>query len=217
VKIVEILIAVLCRISPEVYAIIGFSLLYLVYDLYPSVKSFRAMLNTVSFLLLWLYFAIVTGIAYGFLMTSALSKVESLVGVVFTKLTIFVIAALMAATVLQSLSLKIADVKIVNVQTLIENYRTQVLADILKKSAQREKLKAFHLGDRLSTKFRNKDRMLQEAYADLLTFSGRSVASIGQEIAHIQADATTLNISPVRLIAGRIVRLDSARARQLLS
>ena len=216
-KIVETLLATVSKIPSEVYAVIGFSFLYLVYDIYPRVKSLSAMLNTASFLLLWVYFAIMTGIAYGFLSTSALSKVESVVGLAFTKLTIFVLAALMATTILQSLSLKISDVQIVNVQTLIENYRTQVVADILEKSAQMEKLRAFRLGDRLSKQFKNNGGMLQEAYADLLTFSGRPITSIGQEIADIQQDATILNISAVRLIAARIVRLDTGRAKQLLS
>ena len=93
------------------------------------------MFNTASFLLLWLYFAVSTLIAYCFLMTTAASKLQSYVAPPVAKLTGFVLAALGAATILQSFSLKLSDMKIVDVQHLIENYGTRVVADILKKSA----------------------------------------------------------------------------------
>jgi hypothetical protein len=100
--------------------IVLISFLYLFLDIYPTVKSIPAMLTTGSFYVLWITFSLLTAIAYFFLITTSISKVQGLVGTSGTKLTIIFLAALMGATILQSLSLKISDVKIVNLEALFE-------------------------------------------------------------------------------------------------
>jgi hypothetical protein len=199
---------------PEIVLV---SLLYLFLDIYPAVKSFRAMLTTASFLLLWATFSVLTGIAYFFLITTSVANVQSLVGPIGTKLTIIFLAALMGATILQSLSLKISDVKIVNLQALLDGYRGQVLADITKRNSQIEQLSAFRLGDQLAKKFQNNVNELAEEYSQLLLFTGQTKTSAAQFVAAIEQEATDLKISKVKLISGRIARLDGARGRQLLS
>ena len=180
----------LLQIPFEIPEIVLVSLLYLFLDIYPAVKSFRAMLTTASFLLLWATFSILTGVAYFFLMTTSVAKVQNLVGPTGTKLTIIFLAALMGATVLQSLSLKISDVKIVNLQALLDGYRGQVLADITKRNSQIERLSAFRLGDQLSKEFQNNVNDLAAEYSQLLLFTGQTSASAAQLVAALEQEAS---------------------------
>ncbi len=121
----------------------------------------------------------------------------------------------MGATVLQSLSLKISDVKIVNLEALLNGYRGQVLADITKKNSEIEKLSAYRLGDRLAAKFKAKESELSGVYWELLIFNGQSSDSVAQIMNTLDKDVKTLGISRVNHVAARIVRLDIIRARQL--
>jgi hypothetical protein len=123
----------------------------------------------------------------------------------------------MQATILQSLSLKISEVKIINLQALIETYRTQVLEDITKKNSQTERLRALRLGDQLSAKFRYDSDGLMEEYSQLLLSTGQTPQSAAQLVGAIEQNANALNISKVKLIAGSIARLDHGRGEQLLS
>lgn len=174
------------------------------------------MLKTPSFCLLWLYFFVSTTIAYGFLSINAFAKVQNLVGNGLTKLTMIVLAALMAATIFQSLSLKISDIKIVNIQDLINNYRDQVLADILKKAAEHESKNVMRLGDRLYSKFYSDVNTLRTEYAQLLVYGGQSLEMAGQELTKLEADAVALKLSVPMLLAARIAKIDRARAESLL-
>jgi hypothetical protein len=197
--------------------IAAITLILLSVDIYPSVKSFRGMLNTPSFLLFWLVSFLLTTVAYFFLMTTALVKIQGLVGVEATKLTAVLLAWLMQATILQSLSFKFSDVQIINLQSLIANYRAQVLEDITKKNSELERLAAFRIADRLSEKFIHDEDGLLEEYSQLLLYTGQSAESVAAVIAETEANANNLNISKIKLIAGRIARLDRARAKQLLA
>jgi hypothetical protein len=207
----------LLGIPRSIPAIALASLLILFVDIYPSVKSFMVMLRTASFLLLWLISFMLTMVAYLFLMTTSLAKIQGLVGPEGTKLTAILLAALMQATILQSLSLKISEVKIINLQALIDSYRTQVLEDITKKNSQRERLHAFHLADQLCQKFKDDVNGITEEYSQLLLATGQTQDSATQLVGTIEQNAKSLNISKVKLIAGSIARLDQARAKQLLS
>jgi hypothetical protein len=121
----------------------------------------------------------------------------------------------MGATVLQSLSLKISDVKIINLQALLDGYRGQVLVDITKKNSEIERLSAFDLRDQLVKKFQNNVQELAEEYSQLLS-TEQTVASAAELVAAIEQEARDLKIPKVKHIAGRIARMDPARGRQLL-
>lgn len=193
------------------------SLILLSVDIYPSVKSFRGMLKTPSFLLLWVVSFLLTTVAYFFLMTTALVKIQGLVGLEATKLAAVLLAWVMQATILQSLSFKFSDVQVINLQALIANYRAQVLEDITKKNSESERLTAFRIADKLSAKFIGDERGIVEEYSTLLLYTGQSAESVTAVIAETETNANNLNISKVKLIAGRIARLDRARAKQLLA
>jgi hypothetical protein len=199
---------------PEILLI---SLLYLLLDLYPQVKSFRATLSTTSFLLLWGMFSILTGIAYFFLMTTSSTSIQSMVGPVGTKLTVIILASLMGVTVLQSLSLKVSEVKILNLEALLNSYRGQVLADITKRNARNERLRAMRLEDRLAEKFRNRGEELLGRYAALLLYKGQNAVDAAKVLAALHKEAQNLNIPEALLVAGRIVRLDPERAEHWMS
>jgi len=211
------LLRYLLAIPIELPSIAVISLVYLLFDIYPSVKSFSAMLKTPSFCLLWVYFAVSTTVAYGFLSINAFAKVQNLVGTELTKLTMIILAALMAATIFQSLSLKISDVKIVNLQSLIDNYRAQVLADILKKSAEYESKKVMNLGDQLAKRFGGDLDTLRTEYTQLLVYGGQTLKLAGEELTKLEAEANGLKLSVPTLLAARIARIDRARAETLLN
>ena len=203
----------LLQIPFTVSEIVLVSLLYLLLDIYPRAKSFRAMLTTGSFLVLWGAFSALTGIAYFFLTTTSLARVQSLVGPTGAKLTIVILAALMGATVLQSLSLKISDVKVVNLEALLDGYRRQVLADIAKKNSENEQLAAYRLSDKLVKKFKNRVEELSVEYCQLFTESTES----GMPLASVlESEATAKGIPTVNYIAAKIVRMNHIRARLLL-
>ncbi len=127
----------LLSIPLAIPAIAIISLVFLFVDIYPGVKSFIGMLRTPSFLLFWLVSFMLTTVAYFFLMTTSLIKIQGLVGVEATKLTAILLASL----------------------------RTQVLEDITKKNSQIERLNAFNIADQLSDKFRDDEKGIMEEYS----------------------------------------------------
>jgi hypothetical protein len=190
------------------------SLGYLFLDIYPRVKSFRAMLSTGSFYLLWVIFSCLVGISYFFLTKTFAAPIQTYVGAAGTQLTVVILAALTGTTVLQSLALKIADVKIVNLQGLLDDYRRQVLEDITKRNSRIERREAFLLADRLEKLFLGREEELRTHYCQLLFFTLPDSAAEVQ--AKIEQDALTLVIAKFKLIALRIAIMDADRARQIL-
>ncbi len=190
------------------------SLLFLFLDIYPQVKSFRAMLSTGSFLLLWLVFSGLVGVAYLFLMKTSVGNIEAYVGGTGTKLTAIILSAVMGATIIQSLSLKISEIKIVNLQGLLDDYRRQVLEDITKRNSRIERRRAFLLGDQLVERFANHSDELRQEYCQILLFTIPEDAENMHQ--RIEKDATAMKIDSVKLIAIRLARTDSDRAKQLL-
>lgn len=201
-----------------VYAFVPIAtLIYLLVDLYPSVKSFSAIVWTPSFLLLFALYTILNLIAFAALNFTAGPKInEMLHNQPVTTLTVVILSTLSTLTILQSLSLKIADYKFIDVGQLVENYRKRVLEDIASYVTTRTRSKQRELMDKLFYKFKSDITTLRNEYVDVMDFGGRSTAEIGQELNEIEQQARANNLLFERQIIRRIVKVDPARAKQLL-
>lgn len=203
---------------PVVYAFVPLAtLVYLFVDMYPSVKSFTAMFRTFSFWLLWIIFSILNIIACAALKLAAGGKILELLNEPhLTDLTVVVLSTLSTLTVLQSLTLKVADYKFIDVGQLMENYRKRVLEDIANTVSTSMRLLQQRLADRVFAKFQDNPQTLRDEYANVMSFGGRSLAEIGQELVQLQQDAQAANLSFERQLASRIAKTDPERAIQLV-
>src|SRR5258707_8305661 len=98
-----------------VYGGVGLAtLVYLIVDIYPSIKSLEAIITTKTFWILWLIFTIINEIAWGILQVSAAEKIKAMVPQDHPELVgliIIILSTLCTLTILQSLTIKIADQK----------------------------------------------------------------------------------------------------------
>jgi len=110
------------------------TLIYLLVDIYPNVKSFPAIVQTGSFWLLWFVFVILNLIAWGAIEVAVGEKAQTWVGhPELADLLVIVMATLGTITIFQSFTLKMADVKVVDIGPLVDNYRRTVLAAVANK------------------------------------------------------------------------------------
>jgi hypothetical protein len=211
------LLAILLAIPLVTPLIIVISLLYLLVDLYPQVKSFRAMLSTGSFWLLWVVFSVITGGAYALLATTKLSEAQGRLSEFGAKMITVGIAALTGITVLQSMSLRLWDSKIIDLQPLFDKYRAQVLADITGRNSRIERKTAFDLADKLFDKFQTRANELEHEFSQLLLVTLPDSNSVARQCEGIEQDSAKLNIPKVKVIATRIAIMDADRCRQILN
>ena len=203
----------------SVYAYVPLAtLIYLLVDMYPSVKSFGAILRTPSFLLLWIVFSILNVLACAALKLAAGAKILAFLGdPALANLMVVILSTLSTLTILQRFTLKIADYKFIDVGQLMESYRKRVLEDIANTVSTNARRTEQRLTDKLLAKFRNDVPTLRNEYASVMSFGGRTVTQIGQELTQLEQEAQAANLSFERLLASRIVKTDSERAKQLLS
>src|SRR5438046_2983823 len=110
------------------------TLIYLLVDIYRAVRSFQGILRCQQFWLLWHVFLLLNLIAWGALQVALNSKAKELVGREdLAALLIVVLSTLGTVTVIQSFTLKAADLKLVDIGPIIEKYRNSVLTDIAEK------------------------------------------------------------------------------------
>jgi predicted PurR-regulated permease PerM len=201
----------------EYFAVAGATLVYLVIDIYPSVKSFTAIVQTFSFWLLWIIFSLLNVIAWAALWLAAEGRVYSMLNDhPLTSLVIVILSTLCTLTILQSLSVKIADYKFIDVGLLIESFRKTVLSDIGDRLVQSTRRTQQRCADRLFIKYQNNLQGLRDAYANTMSFGGRTLPEIGQELANLEQQAAANNLSVEPELALRIAKADIQRAKELL-
>jgi hypothetical protein len=203
------------ELLPEIGGVACATLLYLVFDTYPIVKSFMATFRSGSFYLFWVILSILNLIAFGILRISAADKITKAVGESLAPMTLVLLATIGTIGILQSLTLKVADYKFVDLGRMIEGYRSAVLADINRREADRTRLQSLNVARKLSTKYPL--ARLRSEYAAVMTYQGRNAAQVGQELTQLQADCVAANISFERAICERIAQADIGQARQLLN
>ncbi len=203
---------------PTAYLLVPLAtLVYLLVDVYPVVKSFSGIVRTVSFVLLWAIFSILNVIAYAAWRLAASAKIQAVLGdASLTELTVIILSTLSTLTILQSFTLKVADYKFVDVGAWIETFRKRVLADIGEQVGKQTKINEQRVADLLYAKFQHNPQALRDEYANVMAFGGRTVAQIGQELTQLQQDAAAINLSFEKLLASRIVKADIQRAEHLV-
>lgn len=190
----------------ELPAILLASLVYLLFDTYPVVKSFRATFRAPSLFLLWVIMATLNLIAFGLLRVSARATVAGLVeSPALTTLTLVFLATIGTIGIVQSLTMKIADHRFLDVSKLIDGFRAIVLADISRIAADLERLRAMSVARALSQKLDAAQR--RREYASVMTFTGRPRSDVEAEL--------QLLIDP-RALAERIALADVGYAERLL-
>jgi hypothetical protein len=199
----------------DILAIAAAAFLYLILDTYPVVKCFIATLKTGSFYLFWFVITILNLIAYGVLKISAADKIEKLVGADMAPLAVVILATIGTIGVIQSLTIKLADFKFVDIGKVIEGFRVIVLADISKTSADEERLYAMSVATKLCKKY--SVASLRTEYAAVMRFAGRTDQLITAELNKLEADVAQGNLSFQRAIAERIAQADIRRARALVA
>jgi len=202
------------NLLPEMTGIAIATLVYLVFDTYPIVKSFGATFRSGSFYLFWLILSLLNLISYGVLKIGAAGKIAATVGPALTPLTLVLLATIGTIGILQSLTLKLADYKFIDVERMMDGYKAAVLADISRRAADRERLRAISVAAKLSEKH-PLDRLRTE-YASVMTYQGRNLAQVGAELTQLQTDCTAANTSFERAICERIAQADIRRAEELL-
>lgn len=202
-----------------VYAFVPFAtLIYLLVDMYPTVKSFSGIVRTPSFLLLWIIYSILNILSFAALKLSIGPKILAFLGdPALATVMIIILSTLSTLTILQSFTLKIADYKFIDVGLLMEAYRKRVLDDIGNTVSTSTRRKELKLSDRVFAQFQANPQSLRDEYANVMSFGGRSLQEIGQELTQLEQEANANNLSFPRQLASRIAKTDPDRARQLLT
>lgn len=200
---------------PEFAAVVLSAIVYLIVDAYPQVKSVAALLRTPSFYLLITIFVVLNLIAYGGISLAMGSKIESLVGSV-SFLALVVLSTLGTVGFLQSLSIKVAGSKFVDVEKVINEYRSRVFADTSKKYADLERLRGPALADRLEALYGDNLIELRTDYFEVMRWIGRKDEDILNELKVLEEQAASRGLKFERLILQRIANADPARAKAIL-
>ncbi len=205
------------NVLSELWPLALVALLYLVFDIYPVVKSFQAIFRTGSFWLFWIIFSILNTVAYEALNGAGGQRIKGLVtNPVLAHLAVMLLATLGTISIIQSFTLKVAEYKFVDFGKLVEGFRSQVLADISRVSADQERQRALAVADRIYQKYKNEPDALRNEYAGVMAFGNRTVEQIGQELTELKEEADKANLSFERTLARRIAQVDIKRAQQLV-
>lgn len=193
------------------------TLVYLLLDIYPRVKSFWAIGKTGSFWLLWIVFVFLNLIAWGGLEVAVGAKAKAWVGrPELAALLLIVLATLGTVTLLQSFTLKAADVKVVDMGSLVDNYRQAVLAAVAQNMMILCRQTEQKVALALAKKFLGNIQQLRSHYHCVFSFGGATTAQIGTDLNQLQQDAQAAGLAFEQILAERIVKADLPYARSLL-
>ncbi len=203
--------------SLPIFALAIATLIYLIVDVYPNVKSFNAILQTGSFWLLWLVFVVLNLIAWSALEVAMGAKVKVWVGhQEVAALSLIVMATLGTITILQSFTLKLADTKLVDIGALMDNYRRAVLAAVGDNVRNLRRLNEQRVALALAAKFTGRIAEMRTHYHTAFSFGGITNEQIAAELNQLQIVATANNLSFEQLLATNIVKADLSFAQSLV-
>ena len=198
-------------------ALAAATLVYLLLDIYPSIKSFKAIWKTGSFWLLWMVFVVLNLIAWGALEVAVGAKAKDWVGrSELASLLLVVLATLGTVTMLQSFTLKAADVKVVDIGSLVENFRQAVLAAVAQTIAILRKREEQRLAGRLAREFEGNVAQLRVHYHTAFSFGGTTTVQIGDQLTQLELDAKKVGLPFEQLLAVDIVKADIELAKSLV-
>jgi len=199
---------------PEYAAVTASASIYILIDIHPQVKSLRALVRTFSFYILWIVFIVLNLMAFGALQLAWGKKIQELAGSM-SFLTIVVLSTIGALGILQSMTVKLAGTKFVDVEKMIDSYRSTVLAHASQKDAELKRREADDLAEKLSTKYEQDPSQLRTDYVQVMGWAGSDDKAIVEAFEQIKATATTLGIKFERVLANRMAATDPVMVKAM--
>jgi hypothetical protein len=201
---------------PEWVAVAVSALGYLIIDLGKQVKSMRALFKTLAFYFLLAFFVVMNLISYGLVRVAWGAKIDKLVGST-SFLAIVFLSTVGTIGLLQSLSVKMGGQKFVNVEKMLDSYRSKVLEDTAEKLAELQKRDADKLAHRLATKYLDDIPGLRAVFFQVMHWNGRSNDDIVQELQQLEETAAKLQGTSQYLIASRMAKADPVTVGAILN
>jgi hypothetical protein len=193
----------------------GATLVYLVIDTYPIVKSFRYTLTTGSFWLLAVLFTVLNTVAFGALNITVGGKMQEWVGPQTSSLAMILLSTLGTIGILQSLTLKIADLKFIDLGKLVDGLKGRVLEDIAKNSADQQRMVAMKAADQLFQRYGTNQSVLRNEFASIMAFAGQTTIEVKTELVTLETECQASGLSFSRALSRRIAQIDVQRAMLL--
>jgi hypothetical protein len=194
------------------------SFVYQVVDLYPATKSAQAMVRTFSFWLLWVVFSVINIIALAVIQVAAGKNIEQMVGgdPLTSQVVVVVLSVLATYTIIQSFTLKIADIKFVDVNAVLDGLKQTVVAQILDQVIALNTAEQQKLSTRIQSKFKNDLPGLKNEFLNTMDSVYRGdIAKIVQELHDMETQAVAAGLSFANILALRIAKADRSRAKIL--
>ena len=199
------------RLQIALYAgVASLTFLLSLYEFYPKVRSLRAIFATFSYwLLLSAKVLVNAGAAYliKFVLFPQLGVVETIL-----------VTLLASVSVIENFTVKIADLKPVDVAAWVEALRAAVLEDISTQKALLRQREVERLSLRLADRYRGRegeDRLRRE-YRWMLLSSGVGPEDLEAEVQKVERICAQYDLDPPRVFAAKIAEFDPQRARELL-
>ena len=117
--------------------------------------------------------------------------------------------------ILQSLTLKIADYKFIDIGKLVDGLKGRVLEDISKNSADRQRMLAMKVADEVFERYGANPSVLRNEFASIMAFTGQSTVQVTTELAKLESECQASNLSFTKALSRRIAQVDLQRARSL--
>lgn len=201
---------------PQYAAIALAVIVYLIFDTYPQVRSISAIFRTPSFYLFAGVFVVLNLIAYAGLNLAAGEKISKLVGTGAPAfLLLLVVSTLGTIGFLQSVTIKLAGYRFVDIEKLVEGFRSRVLDDAGRIATTRNRQQIMALAVRLRQRYQNDSNGLRAAYVQVMTFGGRTPEDIRKELDSFKEQAEKVGVAVEDLIVNRIAVADPDAAAQL--
>jgi len=189
------------------------AVLYLLFDVYLSVKSLPAILRSVSFYMAACMFAVLNLLTYGFLSILLADKVKPMIGSGLTPLLLIVLSTLGMVSVGQSLTLKLGGEKWFDLGKIVENFRNNVLTDSMRHVARTSKRRALKAAKRL---MQCDEETLKNTFLRTMNFGGQTKEEILEQLEDSQQFATKAGVSLSSELANRIAALDVEEAESMV-
>ncbi len=192
------------------------TLVYLLIDIYLSTGTFRAIFGTAAFWLLYLAFCALGLISYGALQVAAGQKIVEFVGHPQIAAILHTILAVGGAlTVIQSLTVKLGDMKVVDLGEFVDRFRSKVKAQIVQRATQCQSTDNLRLIDRMARDFDHAPEALVGPLSTKLSQAGMNAAAAATEINGIRSHCQTVPIPLARGFAERLALMDADYAKGL--
>lgn len=191
--------------------------MYLTVETYIKTYDLTAAFATTSFYLLWIIHWFLSLLAFGAVDVTLGENLRAVFGhPELAWLAQVLIAAVSTLTVLQSLTLKMADYNILDLGQLMERLRERVYEAIGATAKRLKKRADYRLIDQISKKFGNRLEDLRDILALCLTAATLSPPEIQARLDEVIASAETGGPRVAFGYAKSLVEVDRDRAEQIV-